>query len=173
MHEPSIRHHCGLFGIWGHEESVYLTHLGLYALQHRGQESAGIVSTDGSVLMRHAKLGLVNRVFDQPSLDRIRARVAIGHVRYSTTGSASQGNTQPLLFGFTGGHPHWNWGHDDFRKLILNAIVWTARAAVPPKGVPSKSPTLEELQANQDEPLPDKFDRDAIRQRLREWSQRR
>ena len=60
-------------------------------------------------------------------------------------------------FGFTGGHVHWNWGHDDFRKLVLNAIVWTA-LDVPPDGVPSKTPTLDELMANQDEPVPDKFD---------------
>lgn len=103
MHDSSVRHYCGLFGIWGHEEAVYLTHLGLYALQHRGQESAGIASTDGTVLKRHAGLGLVNQVFDQRSLERIRARVAIGHVRYSTTGSSSNPNTQPLMFGFAGG----------------------------------------------------------------------
>ncbi|MGB2986912.1 MAG: amidophosphoribosyltransferase [Phycisphaerae bacterium] len=103
MNEPSVRHHCGLFGIWGHEDAVYLTHLALYALQHRGQESAGIVSTDGEHLLRHARLGLVNQVFDQRSLEQIRARNAIGHVRYSTTGSSTEGNTQPLLFSFAGG----------------------------------------------------------------------
>ena len=100
----SIRHYCGLFGIWGHEDAVYLTHLGLYGLQHRGQESAGIVSTNGQGLLRHAGLGLVNQVFDQRSLDRIRGRVAIGHTRYSTTGSCTDSNAQPLLFSFAGGH---------------------------------------------------------------------
>lgn len=100
---PSIRHHCGLFGIWGHEESVSLTQLGLYALQHRGQESAGIVSTNGQYLLRHAGLGLVSQVFDERNLERIRGRVAIGHVRYSTTGSCTENNSQPLLFSFAGG----------------------------------------------------------------------
>lgn len=101
--QPSIRHHCGLFGVFGDEEAVYQTHLGLYALQHRGQESAGIVSTDGTELFRHAGLGLVNQVFDQAALDRIRAKTAIGHVRYSTTGSCNNANAQPLLFSFDGG----------------------------------------------------------------------
>ena len=103
MHDASVRHHCGLFGIWGHEDAVFLTHLGLYALQHRGQESAGIVSTNGERLKRHAGLGLVNQVFNKRSLEAIRGRRAIGHVRYSTTGSTTDTNTQPLLFSFAGG----------------------------------------------------------------------
>ena len=103
MSDPSVRHHCGLFGIYGHEDSVYLTHLGLYALQHRGQEAAGIVSTRGDVLRRHAGLGLVNQVFDERVLSRIEGRVAIGHVRYSTTGSCTEENAQPLMFSFAGG----------------------------------------------------------------------
>jgi amidophosphoribosyltransferase len=101
--DTSVKHHCGLFGVWGHSEAVYLTHLGLYALQHRGQESAGIVSTSGQGLLRHAGLGLVGQVFDERSLERIRGRIAIGHVRYSTTGSCTEANTQPLLFSFAGG----------------------------------------------------------------------
>jgi len=103
MPDSSVRHHCGLFGIYGHKDAVFVTHLGLYALQHRGQESAGIVSTDGGQLLRHAGLGLVNQVFDQRSLERIRGRTAIGHVRYSTTGATTENNAQPLLFGFAGG----------------------------------------------------------------------
>jgi amidophosphoribosyltransferase len=103
VHDSSVRHHCGLFGIWGHEEAVYLTHLALYALQHRGQESAGIVSSDGKQLLRHAGLGLVNQVFDRRSLKRIRGRIAIGHTRYSTTGATTEGNTQPLVFSYAGG----------------------------------------------------------------------
>ncbi|MCH7596029.1 MAG: amidophosphoribosyltransferase [Planctomycetes bacterium] len=103
MQDSSIRHHCGLFGIWGHDEAVPLTHLGLYAQQHRGQESAGIVSTNGEYLLRHAGLGLVNEVFDRKSLEQIRGRVAIGHCRYSTTGACTESNTQPLLFSFASG----------------------------------------------------------------------
>ena len=103
VQESSIRHHCGLFGIFGHDDAVYLTHLGLYALQHRGQESAGIVSTDGEGLKRHAGLGLVSEVFNKRNLDEIRGPVAIGHVRYSTSGSCTSANCQPLLFSFAGG----------------------------------------------------------------------
>jgi len=103
LHRPSIRHHCGLFGVWGHDDAVALTHLGLYALQHRGQESAGIVSIQGDHLARHAGLGLVSQVFDERSLAGIKGRVAIGHCRYSTTGSCTENNTQPLLFSFAGG----------------------------------------------------------------------
>jgi len=101
--DHAIRHHCGLFGIWGHQDAVYLTHLGLYGLQHRGQESAGIVSISGDRLLRHAGLGLVNQVFDRASLERIRGHSAIGHTRYSTTGSCTTDNAQPLLFSFAGG----------------------------------------------------------------------
>ncbi len=103
VQEPSIRHNCGLFGIWGHEDAVALTHLGLYALQHRGQESAGIVSTNGEYLLRHAGMGLVNEIFDKRSLERIRGRVAVGHCRYSTTGASVESNCQPQLFTFAGG----------------------------------------------------------------------
>jgi len=103
LHQPSVRHHCGLFGIWGHDDAVALTHLGLYALQHRGQESAGIVSIQGDRLARHAGVGLVSQVFDEQSLAALRGRTAIGHCRYSTTGSCNEANTQPLLFSFAGG----------------------------------------------------------------------
>lgn len=103
MSDRTIKHYCGLFGIWGHEDAVQLTHLGLYGLQHRGQESAGIVSTNGEKLLRHAGLGLVNQVFDRRSLESIRGRIAIGHTRYSTTGSCTNSNAQPLLFSFAGG----------------------------------------------------------------------
>jgi len=73
-------------------------------------------------------------------------------------------------FGFTGGHWHWNWGQPDFRRIVLNAIVWAAGAEVPAGGVPSKSLSLEELEADQDEPQPKDFDRDAKRELLRTWS---
>jgi amidophosphoribosyltransferase len=103
VQEPSVRHHCGLFGVFGHEEAVHLTQLGLYALQHRGQESAGIVSTDGTNLKRAVGMGLVNQVFTEDVVGAIRAPAAIGHVRYSTTGSSTDNNAQPLKFTFAGG----------------------------------------------------------------------
>ena len=69
-------------------------------------------------------------------------------------------------FGFTGGHDHWNWGEPNFRKLVLNAILWTAKIEVPKEGVSDKPVTLDELIINQDEPIPDNLDRDAIRKKI-------
>ena len=73
-------------------------------------------------------------------------------------------------FGFTGGHFHWNWGHDQFRKLMLNAIAWTAKAEVPKTGVPSKSLTAEDLMANQDEDVPGNFNPERIQKMIEEWN---
>ncbi|MBN1488858.1 MAG: amidophosphoribosyltransferase [Phycisphaerae bacterium] len=97
MENESVHHHCGLFGIYGHPEAVRLTYLALYAQQHRGQESAGICSTDGARIQRHAGLGLVTDVFDPAMLQSLRNPIAIGHVRYSTTGSCTGINCQPFL----------------------------------------------------------------------------
>ena len=72
-------------------------------------------------------------------------------------------------FGITGGHVHWNWGHDDFRKLVLNAIVWCAKMEVPEGGVPSKSLSVDDLLANHDEKVPDNFDKDRIEKMFAEW----
>ena len=80
-----------------------MTRHGLYSLQHRGQEAAGIVTTNGDELRRHAGQGLVNDVFNNRVLESIRGRVAIGHCRYSTTGACTDANSQPLLFSFAGG----------------------------------------------------------------------
>lgn len=93
------RDHCGVFGVYGHPDATVLTYYGLYALQHRGQESAGIVSGqgDGGTLIRHSGMGLVSRVFDDAMLKTLKGDRAIGHVRYSTTGSSSAKNAQPIL----------------------------------------------------------------------------
>jgi len=74
--------------------------------------------------------------------------------------------------GFTGCHSHWNWGHDDFRKVVLNGIVWVAGLDVPAGGVASKTPTFEELQAGLGKPQPASFDADAVRKRMSEWAHR-
>jgi amidophosphoribosyltransferase len=92
-----IRHHCGLFGVAGHSQAAELTYLGLYAQQHRGQEAAGICTADGSAIQRVAGLGLVSEAIREPDLHGIAGPIAIGHVRYSTTGSCSKSNIQPLL----------------------------------------------------------------------------
>ncbi len=93
-----IKEYCGIFGIYNHPEAAHLTYLGLFALQHRGQESAGIVSTDGNDVYSHSGEGLVADVFaDRPVLKALKGSIAIGHNRYSTTGSSGLQNVQPLL----------------------------------------------------------------------------
>ena len=87
---------CGIFAIRGHEEAAKLTYFGLYALQHRGQESAGIVSSDGEGIYEHKAMGLVPEIFNEDILDNLRGSMAIGHVRYSTTGSSALVNAQPF-----------------------------------------------------------------------------
>jgi amidophosphoribosyltransferase len=89
--------HCGLFGIFGHPEAAHLTYLGLYALQHRGQESAGIVSSDGERMRLEKGMGLVNDVFTDGQLSHLQGDRAIGHVRYSTAGDTVAANAQPIL----------------------------------------------------------------------------
>nr|HID59700.1 amidophosphoribosyltransferase [Desulfobacterales bacterium] len=91
------KEYCGIFGVYGHEDAAKLAYFGLYALQHRGQESAGIVSSDGREVTQHLGMGLVSEVFDEPILDSLKGHIAIGHVRYSTTGSSLLKNAQPFL----------------------------------------------------------------------------
>jgi amidophosphoribosyltransferase len=88
---------CGLFGICNHESAAHHAFLGLYALQHRGQESAGIVSSDGSKIHEHRGMGLVSQIYGEESLAQLKGRMAIGHNRYSTTGLTRVSNIQPLL----------------------------------------------------------------------------
>jgi len=88
---------CGVFGIYGHADAARLSYLGLYALQHRGQESCGIVASDGSELRLERAMGHVSEAFDQSQLDRLRGASAIGHVRYSTAGDVSILEAQPFL----------------------------------------------------------------------------
>ncbi|RMF83490.1 MAG: amidophosphoribosyltransferase, partial [Planctomycetota bacterium] len=92
-----VRHYCGLFGIVNHPKAAELTYLGLYALQHRGQESAGICSTDGERIERRVGLGLVTEAITDADLAALANPSAIGHVRYSTTGSCTESNSQPFL----------------------------------------------------------------------------
>jgi amidophosphoribosyltransferase len=94
---------CGIFGIFGHEEAANLTYLGLHALQHRGQEAAGIVSSDGATLHVHRQMGLVADTFTAEVLSRLPGANAIGHVRYSTAGVSQLKNAQPLSVGYAGG----------------------------------------------------------------------
>ena len=94
---------CGVFGIFGHTEAANLTYLGLHALQHRGQESAGIVTSDGTRLFAHRQMGLVHDAFDEEVLSRLPGASAVGHVRYSTAGGSYLRNAQPFAVEFGGG----------------------------------------------------------------------
>lgn len=103
MRPGGFHEECGIVGVWGHPEAANLAYLALYALQHRGQESAGVVSSDGSGLWVHKGMGLVSDVFDQAVLARLRGSSAIGHVRYSTAGASQLRNAQPFVVGHRGG----------------------------------------------------------------------
>ena len=94
---------CGIFGISGHEDSARLAYFGLYALQHRGQESAGITTWSNGVTHSHIGMGLVPEVFSEQALAKLPGNVAIGHVRYSTTGHPEPKNAQPLVVRMRGG----------------------------------------------------------------------
>jgi amidophosphoribosyltransferase len=95
MHEE-----CGIFGVYGHPEAANLTYLGLYALQHRGQEGSGICSSDGRHLFLEKSRGLVADVFSEKRLKRLPGHIAIGHNRYSTAGSSVLRNVQPIVANF-------------------------------------------------------------------------
>jgi len=94
---PSKKEACGIFAIYGVEDPARLIYLGLYALQHRGQESAGIVVSDGNGVCAHKGMGLISEVFDERKLLELKGTMGIGHVRYSTTGSSMLRNAQPFL----------------------------------------------------------------------------
>lgn len=99
------KENCGLFGIFGDREAVLATYFGLHSLQHRGQESAGIASSDGELIQCHKGMGVVTRVFRTGSgfLEKLANPIAIGHVRYSTSGSSTAVNSQPLLSEYSRG----------------------------------------------------------------------
>lgn len=96
---------CGIFGVWGHQRAAALTHLGLYSLQHRGQESAGIVAVGPDGVARSVrKMGLVSEGFAASDVANLHGTVALGHTRYSTAGSSTLDNAQPILARFREGH---------------------------------------------------------------------
>ncbi len=95
---------CGIFGVINHKEAAKLTYLGLYALQHRGEESSGIVAYDGKRERVHKKMGIVGDVFAEKTLKSLKGSLAVGHVRYSTTGSSYEENIQPFMVIHKKGH---------------------------------------------------------------------
>jgi len=105
-HYDKLKDECGVFGIWAlgqSDEAANFAYLGLHALQHRGQESAGIVSTDGRALHVHRGMGLVADIFTADVLSRLPGGAAVGHVRYSTAGSSHLKNAQPIAIQYAGG----------------------------------------------------------------------
>src|SRR6187551_422112 len=94
---------CGVFGIHGHDEAGNIAYLGMHAIQHRGQESAGLVAADDGRLRRHVAMSLVSDAFNRDVLKTLPGQTAIGHVRYSTAGSSELRNAQPFLFEYSGG----------------------------------------------------------------------
>jgi amidophosphoribosyltransferase len=114
--------HCGIVGVYGHPEASKLAYLGLYALQHRGQESAGIVATEGQRLEVVKGMGLVQDIFTSEALARLAGHAAIGHTRYSTAGDSSPLNAQPILIDCNKGH--LALGHNG---NLTNAREWRRR----------------------------------------------
>ena len=96
------REECGIFAVYNHEEAAKMAYFGLYALQHRGQESAGIVVSDGRHVLEYKAMGLVPDIFDEQIIDRLKGNIALGHVRYSTTGSSLIVNAQPFRIQYAG-----------------------------------------------------------------------
>ncbi len=134
--ETPPREECGVFGVWAPGEDVAkLAYFGLYALQHRGQEAAGIAVSDGATLVVYKDLGLVAQVFDEPTLASLRGHIAIGHTRYSTTGSCTWENAQPT-FRTTRAGTGLALGHNG---NLVNTAELAARAAA--DGVPEVTGT--------------------------------
>src|SRR3970040_2160170 len=92
-----LKEECGVFGIYGHSEAANLTYLGLYALQHRGQESVGIATSDGARIQIHRAMGYVADNFNEATIARLAGMSAVGHVRYSTAGESGLKDGQAIL----------------------------------------------------------------------------
>src|SRR5215831_17227168 len=105
-----LHEECGVFGIFGHPEAANMTYLGLYALQHRGQESAGIAASSGDRVRLSRAMGYVADTFDAAALSHLPGPIAIGHVRYSTAGESRLANAQPILIDCT--HGQFAVGHN-------------------------------------------------------------
>ena len=103
MSGENIKDHCGVFGIYNNPDAARMTYLGLFALQHRGEEAAGICTSDGEDLHLYKNQGLVGEIFDENTISQLPGKHAIGHVRYSTTGSSSLVNAQPCKVDYSRG----------------------------------------------------------------------
>src|ERR1700704_256979 len=144
---------CGVFGIFGHPEAANMTYLGLYALQHRGQESAGIAASDGEQVRISRAMGYVADVFDGETLSRLPGSLAIGHVRHSTAGESKLTNAQPILIDCA--HGQIALGHNgnlvnagELRdELVRQGSIFQSSSdteVIPHLYARSKAPTVEE-----------------------------
>src|SRR4051794_20310400 len=135
---------CGVFGVYAPGQDVsYLVYDGLYALQHRGQESAGMAVYDGDMITVDKDMGLVNNVFNEYKLKSLRGHLAIGHTRYSTTGSSTWHNAQPVVRGDVG-EVGFALGHNG---NLTNTAALAAEAGMLPGVVSSDSDVIAELVA--------------------------
>src|ERR1041385_9070167 len=126
LHADRLREECGVFGIYGHPDASAITALGLHALQHRGQEAAGIVSYDGTRFHSERRLGLVGDTFSRREvIERLPGTVAVGHVRYSTTDATILRNVQPLFAALNAGGHNGNLtnGLTLRRELVRNGAM--------------------------------------------------
>src|SRR5579859_4809748 len=122
LSDDHFHDHCGVFGVFGHPEAANIVYLGLYALQHRGQESAGIVSSDGTELQFHRAMGEVEEIFQPSVLAKLPGSLAIGHTRYSTAGDKALLNAQPIVIDCNKGKVAL--GHNG---NLTNAAEWRRR----------------------------------------------
>ncbi len=139
--EPKPREACGVFGVYAPEQPVaHMVYAGLYALQHRGQESAGMAVSDGESITVVKDMGLVTHVFDERTLAPLQGYLAVGHVRYSTTGASTWGNAQPIYR--SAGGAGFALGHNG---NLVNTSVLAEEAGVLPGMVSSDSDLVAEL----------------------------
>src|SRR5579872_3513896 len=122
LDDDHFHDHCGVFGVFGHPEAAKLTYLGLYGLQHRGQESAGIASTDGADVYLHRALGHVQEIFTPGAMAKLVGEAAVGHTRYSTAGDTTLLNAQPIMIDCNKGK--LALGHNG---NLTNALEWRRR----------------------------------------------
>ncbi|MGV3760818.1 MAG: amidophosphoribosyltransferase [Actinomycetota bacterium] len=149
--DDSPKEACGVFGVYAPDQPVaHLTYLGLFALQHRGQESAGMAVSDGTDMMVVKDQGLVASVFDDRSLAGLAGHLAIGHCRYSTTGSSTWRNAQPAYRGV--GERHFALGHNG---NLTNTEALVAEAGMLPGTVTSDTDLIAELIAHELGQLPE------------------
>ena len=141
--EKGPQDECGVFGVWAPgEEVAKLTYYGLYALQHRGQESAGIATSNGKRISVYKDMGLVSQVFDESTLNTLTGHIAIGHCRYSTTGSSHWANAQPTLGATADGTVALAHNGNLVNSAELHRMV-TERYGVPARGEMAQGNTTD------------------------------